>query len=243
MSDRRPSSSTRTRTAVLGAVVVGSLLAACADAPTGPRMAAPGGALAAGKTEAEKAYDDSVKAAEDAAKTEQDSIKKADKEQASAARRLAKDEFEALKKDWDRYRHDVEDGDAKAEGLRCEPSKGESKTKKIGTRGGVIALGTSQIDIPAGALASEVEITISQKPGNTTELQFEPHGLRFAKPVELTFDYGHCVVEDAQALGVVYVANGWKLLETMPSTDKRSAHRISALTDHFSGYMVSTGRH
>jgi hypothetical protein len=235
MSTRRPSPTFSSRTTVLGAIALAALLAACADAPSGPRVAAPGGGLSAGKTPEEQAFDDSVKAV-------QDSTKKAQKEQTSAARRLAKDEFEALKQDWKAYQHDVEHGTVQAVGLRCEPSNGDSKTKKIGPKGGGITVGAHQIDIPAGALASDVEITVSEKAGNTMELEFQPHGLQFAKPVEMTFNYGRCVVADAQALDVVYVGNGWKLLETVPSSDKRSAHRISALTDHFSGYMVSTGR-
>lgn len=216
---------------------VAALIAACADAPTAPSSGAltPGAAFSGGKSDAEKAAEKAAKEAEKAAE-------KAAKEQEAAARRLAKDEFEALKKEWDRYKKAVEKGNAVATGLRCEPTKSETRTKRIGVKGGTIEVGLHTIEIPEGALTGDVEISASVQAGRSLELDFAPHGLQFRKPVEITFDYAHCVVEDAQALNVLYVGTGWRILETMPSTDKRGTRRISALTDHFSGYMVSTGR-
>ncbi|MGZ8490999.1 MAG: hypothetical protein ACXWZS_02215 [Gemmatirosa sp.] len=224
------------RSTVLAAV----MLAACADAPTAPGAVdassplTPHGASLGGKDEAPSE--------KDLAKEQEKAAKEAAKAQEEAVRRLAKEEYERVKKEWEGYKKAVEKGNARAEGLRCEPSKGESRMKRIGAKGGSIEVGLHTIEIPAGALASDVEITASVQAGRFVELQFAPHGLQFRKPVEITFDYSHCIVAEAQALNVVYVGNGWRIFETMPSTDKRSMRRIAALTDHFSGYMVSTGR-
>jgi hypothetical protein len=82
---------------------------------------------------------------------------------------------------------------------------------------------------------------MESRPGTFLELRFSPHGLKFAKPVEMTFNYSRCTVPADRPLGVVYVGNGFRILETMPSTDKRNVQKMSTLTDHFSGYMMSTG--
>jgi hypothetical protein len=159
-----------------------------------------------------------------------------------ASLHLTQAQFDALRKDWATYKKAVEDGSVKAEALRCEPSQRLTATKRIGAKGGQITLGGHTIDIPAGALASDVDITLEAKPGPFVQLEFAPHGLRFAKPVELTFNYARCVVPADQPLDVVYVAEGFRILETMPTTDRRTVKKMSALTDHFSGYMMSTGR-
>lgn len=228
-SDRATTTRRLRAGAVLGGVALGALLSACIDSPTGPRTLSPSGSLSASK--AAPTAEALAKAAEKAAKAQEES-----------ERRLAKAAFDSLKKEWDRYKKSVEKGDAMAVGLRCEPSKGEYGVKRIGPKGGTLDVGLHTIEIPAGALAQEMDIGASVKPGASVELEFAPHGLQFRKPVEITFDYGKCVVADGDALDVVYVGTGWRILETMPSTDKRGAHRITALTDHFSGYMVSTGR-
>lgn len=212
--------------AVLPVLALAAHLGACADGPSAP--VAPEAPLASKVASSEREL-------EKVAKREA-------KEQERAARRLEKAEFERLKKEWKAYKKAVESGAEQAVALRCEPTAGISKTKRIGPNGGRIDVGSHSIEIPAGALDAEVEITASVEPGPRTELEFAPHGLQFAKPVELSFDYSKCLVPESQALDIVYVGPGWRLLETMPSSDARGEQRIRALTDHFSGYMVSTGR-
>jgi hypothetical protein len=156
--------------------------------------------------------------------------------------RLSRPAFDLLKANWSGFRKSVEDGDVHAEPLRCEPRQRQTSSRRIGARGGQVTLGGHSIDIPAGALASDVEISMSVRPGPFMELEFAPHGLKFRKPVEITFNYAGCTVPANAPLDVVFVENGWRILENMPSSDKRSTKRMSTLTDHFSGYMMSTGR-
>lgn len=169
-------------------------------------------------------------------------LKKAADDSVHNAQRLSQQDFDKLKKDWEKYKKDVESGTVDALTLRCEPFKNQVETRRIGPKGGEIKIGEHVLTIPAGALAADVEISMSQKAGPAVDIDFEPHGLRFAKPVEMSLSYKSCIVPDAAPLGVVYVENGWKILQTMPSTDKRASSSISALTDHFSGYVVAWGR-
>jgi hypothetical protein len=162
----------------------------------------------------------------------------------SALLLLTQAQFDALRTNWGSYTKLVADGSTKAEALRCEPAQRASATKRIGAKGGQITLGGGHsLTIPAGALASDVDITMESRPGAFLELRFSPHGLKFAKPVEMTFSYARCAVSADQAVGIVYVGSGFRILETMPSTDRRTTRKMSALTDHFSGYMMSTGLH
>lgn len=168
--------------------------------------------------------------------------KKAADDSLHAAQRLDQAEFDKLKKSWGQYKKDVESGTVEALTLRCDPFKNEDVTKRIGAKGGEIKIGDHVLTIPAGALAGDTDITMTQKAGPVVDLEFEPHGLKFAAPVELSLSYKRCIVPTGANIGVVYVENGFKILQTMPSTDKRSASSISALTDHFSGYVVAWGR-
>jgi hypothetical protein len=159
-----------------------------------------------------------------------------------AALRLSRPAFDKVAANWSQFKKSVEDGDVKAEPLRCEPKQRAYASRRIGAKGGRVTLGGHTIDIPAGALASDVEISMSVRPGPFMELEFAPHGLKFKKPVEITFNYGHCTVPANAPLDVVFVENGWRILENMPSSDVRGKKKMSTLTDHFSGYMMSTGR-
>ncbi len=245
-------------TSVLALTLAGTA-AACTDAPAGvptspaarPALGLSAkdvpwdlngdGKLSEAEKDAKERAEKAAKAAEDARKDAAEAAEKAAADSARAAKRLSKEEYERLKDEWNAYKKGVEKGNVKAEALRCEPSQAKAVTKRIGVKGGEIRVGAHTISIPAGALTSDTEITASEPGGPTIELQFAPHGLVFQKPVELSFDYKDCITRSDAPLGVVYVGNGWRVLETMPSTDKRSERRIRALTDHFSGYLVAWG--
>ena len=207
---------------------VAGLLAACASTAL----------LGACADEAQAPLAPSARPALSASRAPQSST--SDKE--LAALRLTRAEFDKLKSSWSKFEKSVEDGDSKAEALRCDPGNRLTATKRIGAKGGQITLGGNSIEIPAGALASDVDISITSRPGPFVELEFAPHGLKFAKPVEITFNYARCDVPAGTAIDVVFVGNGWRILENMPSSDRRTTKKMSALTDHFSGYMMSTAR-
>ena len=219
-----------------------TLLVACAtDGVTGPgavaRASAPVGGFAAGMSPEDSVarfQRDSVKFALEAAK---DSAKAA----AKAERNLAKAQLDSLKADWEAYKRAVKRKEVKAEVLRCEPQQRATASKVIGPKGGSINFGPHSLVVPAGALDTNTTITATAPSNPAVNVEFAPHGLQFRRPVEMVIDYKQCIVPETDELGVTYVLNGWYAVEKMPSMDVRKDKKISALTDHFSGFIVPWG--
>lgn len=219
-----------------------TLMIACGEAPTGvPTALRPVDGASADRA-AGAHYDTNGDGRLDKAeKDAKESAEKLAKATAKAAHDLEKAELDALKRDWEQYKQAVKKGIVTASILRCEPKPAESATKRIGPGGGTISAGANRLEIPAGALTREVEISMSVPANPLVGIEFAPHGLQFAKPVEMTISYDQCIVPAGTELGVVYVLDGWRPDQKMPSHDERGSRTIAALTDHFSGYMVSTG--
>jgi hypothetical protein len=82
----------------------------------------------------------------------------------------------------------------------------------IGREGGVVVSddGRMTLEIPAGALADDVEITIAVVPGpagSASDLYvMEPIGLVFERPVMVTFDYDAETVGEGEAHDLTLVA-------------------------------------
>ena len=232
-------SNVRKANVVLG-ITGAALSAACAAeqavAPTGagPRM------LSAADSAFDVNGDGRLSAAENAAKkATQDSIKQYDKAQ-----------LDSLKRDWQAFKRAVQSGEVEADFVRCEPKPEVSVTKVIGPKGGAFNIGPHKFEVPAGALDSNVTVTAVAPTTARDELQFYPHGLRFNKPVQMTMSYKGCVVPDSAVLNVSYVAHplqspaaltAWST-ERLPTRDDKAATSVTALTDHFSGYIINWSR-
>ena len=167
-----------------------------------------------------------------------------------AANSQSKAQMDSLKQDWAAYKQAVKDGSVDEDFLRCEPKPEVSVTKKIGRKGGDIHVGPHTFSVPAGALDSDVVITAFAPTSSRAELKFAPHGLQFSKPVEMSISYKGCVVPENAELGVSYIDHpgqsysGWKGMaaKKQPAHDDKTTTAVSALTDHFSGYVVSWAR-
>ncbi len=212
--------------AALSAACAADNVVAPAATPTAQRVPTP-------------AFDGAAAKPTPVAKNVQDSIKQYNKAQ-----------MDSLKADWQAYKHAVQSGVVDAEFLRCEPKPQLIATKVIGPKGGTINVGPHRFEVPAGALDSNVTIMAIAPLSPRAELRFEPHGLQFNKPVEMTINYKGCVVPDNVKLGVTYVAHPMQSSsalkakgdQQMPTHDDKSSSSVSALTDHFSGYTVSWTR-
>jgi hypothetical protein len=112
--------------------------------------------------------------------------------------------------------------------------------KYIGIYGGSITVGDHKLTVPAGALSQTVYITATQQSGTVVEIDFQPHGLKFAKPATLTLDYGSCSTPSGSAQSIVYVNDSNQIVEVRPSSDNTSSDVVSAPINHFSGYAVAT---
>ncbi len=122
---------------------------------------------------------------------------------------------------------------------------GDKVTKTIGAAGGSLASkdNTLQIDIPAGALAGNTEISVqavsNTLPGSPgTAYRLLPENVNFAKPVKLTFKYTdrHLDSTSADALYMAYQAQDgiWRFLpKTVLNTTART---LTVETTHFSDW-------
>lgn len=167
-------------------------------------------------------------------------LSKAEKEAKKAAKEAEKRDFDALVKDWKAYKKAVKEGNLRKDLLRCEPEKREVQMKMIGPRGGKISVGRHELIIPAGALEQTIPITATVISGPVAEVEFQPHGLQFAVPVQLNMNYEHCLVPQGWEQSIVYLDNGFRILESRPSFDDDELREVSAWLDHFSGYAVAT---
>lgn len=125
----------------------------------------------------------------------------------------------------------------------------------IGPEGGTIAIPEAgfKVVIPRGAVASPVSFEATALAGNAVAYTFEPHGLRFAKPLQATQD-----LRGTEWLGLplLNLRAGYfkddgqldtqrslvKLDELLPLTLDLLRLQARFNIEHFSGYVVSTGR-
>lgn len=225
-------------------VILGVTGAALSAACAAEQVVAPTGAGPRALSATDSAYDvdgDGRLSKDENAvkKAAQDSIKHYNKAQ-----------LDSLKRDWQAFKRAVQSGEIEVDFVRCEPKPTVSVTKVLGPKGGAFNIGPHKFEVPAGALDSNVTITATAPMGSRDELQFEPHGLQFNKPVQMTMSYKGCVVPDSASLFVSYVARPLdspfvlraRTTQRMPTQDDKTASSVSALTDHFSGYTVGWAR-
>lgn len=135
------------------------------------------------------------------------------------------------------------------------------QTAVIGSRGGSIVLQAAggKIDIPAGALAGDTEITMIAPAGYNVVYEFRPHGLVFAAPVKIQQAiagtwaekfplltkgmhgsyYGQTSLDSAFIDPMRLFA---RVQENQIGYLEVNASQIKFYINHFSGYMVSCGR-
>jgi len=109
------------------------------------------------------------------------------------------------------------------------------------------------IAVPAGALSQPVTITVTALPGTAVAYRFEPHGLQFARDVQLSqktskLDLGlltSLLMQGAHFAGTVplYTGNGLALVtETAAAQLNLLQGTVSFPIRHFSGWIIASGR-
>jgi hypothetical protein len=110
------------------------------------------------------------------------------------------------------------------------------------------------IVVPAGAVSSPTRISVTAVPGDLVAYTFEPHGIKFAKPLQATQSFGLLNLRSLFSTGSV--SAGYFAQESDLNTDSNTAKISESLTAdvsllggkvtweiwHFSGYLLSTGR-
>jgi hypothetical protein len=120
----------------------------------------------------------------------------------------------------------------------CETPTYGVVTQTVGRWGGTIKVGPHSLYIPPGALNGPVSITATATAGKQVKVDFEPHGLRFARPAFLTLSYAHCASQPVRPK-VVYVSDELSILELVPSVNDVFGRRVVGKLDHFSGYAFA----
>ncbi len=125
------------------------------------------------------------------------------------------------------------------------PSLAPPTSRQIGHAGGIVEVtGGAKVAIPAGALAADTKITVSEVESDVPlpdglfsagkAYSFEPHGLTFAVPVTITLPF----TGDSVALQVVKLDSAldttWQLL----GAGAQSGASLSVLTTSFSIYQT-----
>jgi len=122
---------------------------------------------------------------------------------------------------------------------------GDMTSKVIGSGGGSIASadGSVELDIPAGALSSDMTITLQPITNNcpggiNSAYRFGPSGLHFSQPATLKFHYPDSVLEGTipELMGIARQDSSgyWKVANKM--TNDTANHTITISIRHFTDY-------
>jgi hypothetical protein len=124
-----------------------------------------------------------------------------------------------------------------------DPTDSISKAIKA-SEGGSVALGAkAAVNIPAGALPADVDVSVKEFPKagqpdaanlGSNVFDFGPDGTKFSKPVTLTLEFKGTVPEGKKAT-IAFLENGkWEVL----ADSKVSDGKVVASTNHFTPFVV-----
>jgi len=116
-----------------------------------------------------------------------------------------------------------------------------SRTRTIGPRGGIITVGPNKLKIPRGALEQPTKITMTVTSARgVNEVDLEPEGLQFDKPVSLTMSYANCDISGRTGpYAIAFVDDALNILYYVPSRDNSRSKRVTGKLEHFSTYVVA----
>ena len=126
-------------------------------------------------------------------------------------------------------------------GGSTDPDMGKTFTQTItAAEGGQLSTdsGVATLDVPAGALAADTELTVTVGEGNADTAsaiyEFGPDGQVFEQPVTLTIMYEGDPGEGNQAVIAVKDGDTW----TAIAGSSRDGVRVSAPVEHFSAFAI-----
>jgi hypothetical protein len=124
--------------------------------------------------------------------------------------------------------------------LTCERQPYAITQQMVGPAGGIIHFGRHSLQIPRGALSSNVLITAEAPSDLAATARFQPEGLRFSRPATLTLDYSSCPLGRLRILKrIAYTTDKLDILSFLLSRDNLLLMRVSAHLEHFSKYAVA----
>lgn len=109
--------------------------------------------------------------------------------------------------------------------------------------GGVVSWGRFSVDIPAGALSEDTEISISRPNSQLVMCELEPHGIQFNKPVKLQINYGGTYADDKEtglaSFGIYWLNDSTGIWEMVGQKVDAQSNKVEADLEHFSGYATA----
>lgn len=124
--------------------------------------------------------------------------------------------------------------------LSCSPLPTVTVTQIVGKNGGTINIGPHSLSIPKGALSGNVKITAYAPSGNVNRVEFQPHGLTFARNAALTMSYANCEgVGSKLPKSIAYVDGKLNILYFLETIDNFKRRTVAADLEHFSEYAVA----
>ncbi len=125
--------------------------------------------------------------------------------------------------------------------LSCTPQTYAKVVQTVGSAGGTLSVNGHSLQIPKGAVASRVTITMETPSDAIRSVRFSPEGLQFnpkARPT-LRLSYARCTVPVGALLGIAYVSESFSLLERLSSTLDAGKQQVAAPIGHFSRYAIN----
>ncbi len=127
---------------------------------------------------------------------------------------------------------------------------GSTSLKTIGPQGGTVAYGTgASVTVPAGALTSNVPITITPTTGTapfSTKVVgafyvFGPEGTQFSSPVTISIAFNDAILPagDSSSDVVIYTAPAGTTTYTPLATTVTGIDHVQATTTHFSIFVAA----
>ena len=125
--------------------------------------------------------------------------------------------------------------------LKCSDLPYASTTQTIGTAGGTLTAGPHRLVIPPRALSQATTITMIVPTGlGVNAVKFEPEGLQFQVPAELTMSYANCsLLGKLLPKRIAYTTNNLQILYYLLSLDNLLSKYVTGKVNHFSSYVIA----
>jgi hypothetical protein len=124
--------------------------------------------------------------------------------------------------------------------LTCRPLPETTVSQVVGRAGGTIRVGPHSLVIPRNALARDTRITAHLPSDRVNRVEFQPHGLEFAREAKLTMSYANCyLLGSTLPKRIAYIDANLNILELLLSVDNLRAQEVSTDLQHFSEYAVA----
>lgn len=119
-------------------------------------------------------------------------------------------------------------------------SVADSASAVIGPLGGQIKFGPHTLIVPPGALLRSTTITATAPGDGYVDAVFQPQGLHFLLPAQLTLSYAQCSPAPDHQPSITYLQSLLgDILDILPSLDNPSKGQVVAPITHFSVYAVA----